>query len=305
MITNEHFIAMIQIAFQKHAPATIKSYNDELRFLAKFLKSKPLVLVGNIESQAYMRHLKDTVSCHDLKPLAPKTIKRKILTLYSIYDDAYNLDLVAMNPFEKVAKIARELRITHKREPQAVPYEQVPLILEDATGARNKALFSILFGGGLRVSEVVSLKKKDVKFLENGLIGLYVITAKTNKPRPVTLPEWASKNVKHYLKFHTKDWLFPNPNNGGVRPITRKWVSNLCYQTFGLRAHTARHTHISYLLSKGLPLPDIARAVGHESITSTLIYDRRVLDFNSSISKEADFFQSIEESSCYVKKSSL
>lgn len=300
LINNETFISMIQVAFSKHAPATIRSYNDEIRFFCRHIKAKPLTQVTTLDASSYMHMLKQSVSCHDLKPLAPKTIKRKILTLYSIYEDAHSLDLVFENPFDKAARIAREIRTTYKREPRHIPFEDVSTIVSGATGLRNRAIFAILFGGGLRVSELVALKKSDVRNIGD-LIGLHVITAKTLKPRPVMLPQWASKIVERYMCTHSKSWLFPNPTKGGVKPITRKWVSNLCYSTFGYRAHTARHTHISYLLSKGVPLVDVARAVGHESISSTLIYDKRILDFQSSKSCEADFFHKVvksENSSC-------
>ena len=289
---------MIQTAFQKFAPATIRSYNDELRFFARTLKAKPLSMATSIDANCYMHEVNNSISCHDRQPLAPKTKKRKILTLYSIYADAYNLDMVPANPFEKAAKIAREMRTTYKREPKHIPFKEVSMIVSGASGLRNRAIFAILFGGGLRVSELVNLHTADVNILPNDLIGLYVITAKTNKPRPVTLPEWASKLVKLYLETHFNTWLFPNPTRGKKKPITRKWVSNLCYATFGCRAHSARHTHISFLLSKGVPIADVAKAVGHESITSTLIYDRRILDFKSSVSSKADFLQTNEDFSC-------
>lgn len=286
---NELFISMIQIAFTKFAPATQKSYNDELKFLARFLRDKRLVDVEPFDAQTYMRHLNRIVSCHDKKPLAPKTIRRKILSLYSIYSDAYNLDLIASNPFEKVAKIAREIKIFAKRESVHVPFEQVALVVNDAPQMRDRAIFAVLFGGGLRVSELCRLKREDVKRVGD-LVGLHVLTAKTNKLRPVTLPLWASKIVWEYRNTHKKEWLFPAPTKGGKKPLTRKWISNLCFANYGYRAHTARHTHISYLLSKKVPVVDIAKSVGHESITSTLIYDRRILDYNSSVGKEADFF---------------
>jgi integrase/recombinase XerC len=298
LLEDEHFIELMQVAFQKFASATIRSYNDEIRFFCKFTNGKNLALVDKFDASGYMSFLQKSVSCHDLKPLAPKTIKRKILTMFSVYNDAYNLDLVGTNPFEKVAKIARELKISYKREPVHLPFHQIEGFLSDAESLRDRAIFAILFGGGLRVSELVQLKLEHVIQLDDGLIGLRVTTAKTGTLRPVKLSKWDSDIVKDYIRYHTKEWLFPNPTQGSLKPLTRKWVSNLCYKTFGYRAHSARHTHISYLLSKGVPIADVARAVGHATITSTMIYDRRILDFKTSVSNEADFFRGIKKNDC-------
>lgn len=292
-MNNEQFSNMIDLAFNKYAPRTRRCYKDELRFFARFLKTKDLDRSDSSDALAYYAQITKSVSCHDGQPLASKTIKRKMLSLYSIFEDANILDLVGINPFEKVAKIARDIRVTYKREPKAIPFQQVFNFINSSKNLRNRALFAVLFGGGLRVSELVELKRDDITIIK-GSIGLDVKTlkVKTEKHRPVMLPEWASKIVSEYLRSHKSEWLFPN-NLSPEKPITRKRVSDICHDVFNCRAHTARHTHISYLLSIGIPVADVARSVGHESIQSTLIYDRRILKFESSCSSRADFEKNI------------
>lgn len=288
-IKNEKFIEMIKFALKKFAESTQLSYLAELMFFAKFLGNKPLAAAMPTDAMSYFQGLHDAVSCHDGKPLASKTIRRKILSLYSIYDDAFNLDLMLCNPFEKVAKFARQIRVEYKREPRHIEFNKVKFFVNKSESLRDKAIFAVLFGGGLRVSELLKLKLSDITYL-NDSIGLKVKNSKKPGYRPVTLPAWASTILADYLPHSGQNWLFPSPIGGGTKALTRKWVSNLVFETFGLRAHGARHTHISYLLSKGLPIYEIARAVGHDSITSTMIYDRRSLDFNSCASIEADYF---------------
>jgi len=278
---------MLEYAHKKFAEATRMSYYQELLFFTRYLKRQPSK-AKRFDALGYYEFLQKCKSCHDGRPLASKTIKRKILSLYSIYEDGVALEVVKENPFDRVAKFAREIKITLKRPPRMVPFEEVSSTIKDLDSPRLRAKMSILFGGGLRVSELVALKTEDVKELGE-YIGLNVTTAKTNIPRAVTLPLWASKYVRAYIATHKGLYLFPSPNTGGLKPVTRKWVSNLCYKIFGCRAHSARHTHISYLLAKGLPLADIAKSVGHQSITSTMLYDRRILDFESSVSREADY----------------
>lgn len=286
---NETFIDMLQLALEtNHAPLTVKSYNAEIGFFSKFLKSTTLAKATPEHGVNYFRHVRAMKSVHDGTPLASKTIKRKILTLFSIYEDAITLDLVLHNPFIKAARLARNIKIEYKREPRHVDFKKVAYIVKSAATLRDKAIFAILFGGGLRVSELVGLKVRDIADI-GGLIGLTVKTAKTNKLRPVRLPAWSSEIVRNYAEGVESNWLFPSKQGGGKDPLTRKWVSNLCFKAFGMRAHSARHTHASYLLDKGVPIVDVGRALGHDCIRSTMAYDRRIMKFDTSASSKADF----------------
>jgi integrase/recombinase XerC len=290
MITNNTFISDIQAAFGRHSQSTIQSYVNELKLFLRKMPDVLLYTVTEADALAYFRYINTAKSCHDKRPLAAKTKKRKILSLYSIYEDALMLDMVRSNPFQKVARMARNIKLEYKREPKAVEYSKIHRLIRGKGEIRDHALFCILFGGGLRVSEVRNLTLDDVISTEK-LIGLSVITAKTNKQRAVALPPWTTQIILSYINDHTKEshWLFPSCQKKD-EPITRKRISDICYRKYGLRAHAARHTLITKLLEQGVPLQEVAESVGHGSIITTMIYYRRLLNFQNSSCKKVKYF---------------
>lgn len=173
---NEEFLNLIASVFKKHAKLTTESYLREMRFLSKFLAPKLLSDCTPGEAFSYYRFLNNSVSCWDGKPYGNKTIKRKILTLFSVYRDAFILDLIDSNPFEKMALIAREIKPTNKKNPYKIQFQKVFDFIHESRHLAHKAIFSVLYGGGLRVSEMVSLRKEDAREVY-GLIGLSVVTA--------------------------------------------------------------------------------------------------------------------------------
>ena len=266
------------------------TYLSELGLFAEFLGAKPLSEARSEDAMLYLSHLHERRVAD--RPLANKTIRRKIDSLVSMYDGAIDFGGITENPFIRAVRHVRRLRKEYKREPRHVEFDEVLEILKRTDSIRNRAIFAILFGGGLRRSELAILRRVDVEILSDGRVGLRVQCSKKHiaKVRPVTLPTWASAYVVDYLEKSIKlEYLFSTVEAGVERHINPKRISDLCFNAFGMRAHSCRHTFVSYLLSRGVPLYDVARAVGHEHISSTLVYDRRRIDFSTSVASQADF----------------
>lgn len=288
---NDYFISMIEIALNNFEPSTQVTYLGELNIFAKFLGPKKLSEATTVDGYDYLGFVQKQT--WGGSPLANKTIKRKFDSLVTMYDAALDFGGARENPFGRVIKMVRRLKRQHKRPPTKVDFSEVIKILEKTHSVRDRAIFAILFGGGLRRSELVRLKRSDVTVLQGGSLGLRVKTSKLKvvKYRPVTLPIWASEHLRKHIDQMPGclEFLFSSLRSGQEQPLSGKYISEICFQNFGKRAHTCRYTHISYLLSKGVPVPDVARAVGHEHITSTMMYDLRSLTFEDCASQGADY----------------
>jgi integrase/recombinase XerD len=153
--------------------------------------------------------------------------------------------------------------------------------LSAAEGERNRAMLETLYGCGLRVSELITLKISDLYFQE----GFILVTGKGNKQRFVPVGPQTQRFIEIYcnhcrpfidVKKGFEDTLFLNRRG---RQLTRAMVftiiKNLAVQ-IGLKKsispHTFRHSFATHLLENGADLRAIQLMLGHESITTTEIY---------------------------------
>ena len=203
---------------------------------------------------------------------------------YLIFED-YRVD----NPMELIEspKIARKL-------PDTLAVEEIDSLiaainLSTNEGERNKAMLETLYGCGLRVSELVSLKISYLFFDE----GFIKITGKGNKDRFVPIANSTKKHILIYkdnvrttvpVKKEFTDTLFLNRRGGQLtRAMVFTIIKNLALE-IGLKKkispHTFRHSFATHLLENGADLRSIQLMLGHESITTTEIYlhlDRKFL----------------------------
>lgn len=160
--------------------------------------------------------------------------------------------------------------------------------LSKAEGMRNKAMIEVLYGCGLRVSELTTLRLSNL-FLD---IEFVKILGKGNKERLVPIGAEASKFLRIYLtearvhipiKPGKEDFIFLN-NRGN--PISRVMVFIIIKQLaeiVGLKKnispHTFRHSFATHLIEGGADLRAVQEMLGHESITTTEIYTHLDRDY--------------------------
>lgn len=182
--------------------------------------------------------------------------------------------LVENNPCDRVEapKLGRYL-------PAVLSVEEVTEILESVSldtekGMRDKAILEILYGCGLRVSEVVSLKVMDL-FFDDGFIR---VVGKGDKQRLVPVGEPAVEAVSAYLAVRNgeDEHVFLNKNG---TPLSRVSVFKMIKVraleagvTKDISPHTFRHSFATHLIENGADLRIVQEMLGHESILTTEIY---------------------------------
>jgi integrase/recombinase XerD len=203
---------------------------------------------------------------------------------YLIFED-YRVD----NPMELI-----ESPKTSRKLPDTLALEDIDNLiaaidLSSNEGERNRAMLETLYGCGLRVSELVSLKISDLFFDE----GFIKITGKGNKERFVPIARLTQKYIELYknnirpeipVKKEFTDTLFLNRRGGQLtRAMIFTIIKDLASK-IGLKKkispHTFRHSFATHLLENGADLRSIQLLLGHESITTTEIYlhlDRKFL----------------------------
>ena len=163
--------------------------------------------------------------------------------------------------------------------------------LSKPEGMRNKAILEMLYGCGLRVSEVVDLKISNL-FLD---IELVKILGKGNKERLVPIGSEAAKFLQIWLqevRIHLKikpgqeDWVFLNNRGSSLSRVMVFLIIKGLATKIGLKKtispHTFRHSFATHLLEGGADLRAVQEMLGHESITTTEIYTHLDRDYLKS-----------------------
>ena len=152
--------------------------------------------------------------------------------------------------------------------------------VDDDIGQRNKTIIEVLYGTGVRVTELVDIKLSNIFFNE----GILKVIGKGNKERFVPLGNIASNEIKKYLDRRDKlnvdskfsDILFLNRYG---RQLTRSMIFRIIKDSAEkaginkiVSPHTLRHSYATHLLKNGADLRTIQLILGHESIITTEIY---------------------------------
>ena len=215
------------------------------------------------------------------KSLSPNTQARRLSGLRSFFDYMIFESYRASNPTDLIEapKLGRKL-------PDVLGLNEIDLLLEQIDlghpqGYRNRAILEILYGSGIRVSELINLSLSNLFFEEN----LIRVTGKGNKQRLVPMGKLTKKFILFYINnFRVQqkidsvyqDIVFLN-RNGKI--LTRQMIFTIIKQ-LALKAnikkkigpHTFRHSFATHLLENGADLRTIQILMGHENITTTEVY---------------------------------
>ncbi len=170
-----------------------------------------------------------------------------------------------------------------KRLPKALDHQTVSQMFsvteEDRVCLRNLAILELLYGAGLRVSELVTLTTSQIDFVSSAIR----VTGKRNKTRLIPLPESTNAALKQYVEVVRPQFL--KAPTGSVflstrgRAISRQAVYSLVSEiarSAGIRGHigphTLRHTYAVHLLKGGADLRAVQELLGHESVATTQVY---------------------------------
>ncbi len=264
---------------------TIDNYSFDIERLCLFLEENNIsVSPINITEETIQQFIY-SVS----KEVNPRSQARIISGLKSFFSYLIFEDYRSDNPMELI-----ETPKTGRKLPDTLSVEEIDALisaidLSSNEGERNRAILETLYGCGLRVSELVSLKISDLFFDE----GFIKITGKGNKQRFVPIGNLTKNYMQLYKDFKRadlkikkghEDTLFLNRRGSHLtRAMIFTIIKDLAVKIDlkkNISPHTFRHSFATHLLENGADLRSIQLMLGHESITTTEIYvhlDRRFL----------------------------
>jgi integrase/recombinase XerC len=212
------------------------------------------------------------------------SIRRKLAAVRSLFRHMQRQGVVPIN----TARLLRTPKAP-KKLPEVMSEEQANTLV-DAVGRadlarpyplRDRAIFELLYGCGLRVSELAGLNLSDIDRAE----GWLRVRGKGRKERQTPLPGQAAQALERYLAERAvardQHAVFLNHRKGRLTPRGIHWIVNW-YSTYvahdpSLHPHSFRHAYATHLLSDGADLRAIQELLGHASLSTTQKYTQVAL----------------------------
>ncbi len=257
---------------------SVDAYRHDIEKLTSYLEENNLALQP---TEITLNHLQDFLKWLNLSSLNARSQMRIISGIRAFYKYMLLENLISDDPTHLL-----DMPRTGRKLPEFLTIPEVERLiaaidLSKPEGERNKAMIETLYGCGLRVSELVSLKISCIYFNE----GFMRITGKGDKERLVPFSGKALKQINLYLheiRSHIKikkgneDFLFLSRRGAKLsRVMIFTIIKDLAliagiHKTIG--PHTLRHSFATHLVEGGADLRAIQEMLGHASITTTEIY---------------------------------
>jgi integrase/recombinase XerC len=207
------------------------------------------------------------------------SVKRKISSLRSLYKFLLREDHMKKNPTELVM-----MPKTGKKLPQFVQEKEMNRLLDtafftdDFSGLRDKAILSLFYGTGMRLSELRGIRLPDIHTAER----IVKVLGKRNKERLIPYPTEIGDDLASYIKVRyeligeSNSYLFVTEKGEQVYDkllyrIVRKYLS-LVTSMEKRSPHILRHSYATHLLNRGADLNAIKELLGHASLAATQVY---------------------------------
>lgn len=224
-----------------------------------------------------------------------RSVNRKLATLRSFYGYLLRCKAITINPMLRVSSLK-----TDKPLPQFVEEKSLQLLFDEMTfpldfeGTRDRLVLELLYGTGMRLAELITLRDGDVNVYDQTLR----VFGKRSKERVVPIYKGLVEMIKQYQQFRNEQ--FPNPpeqsliltNKGEpaypvlIQRIVKKYLSAVT--SLQKRSpHVLRHTFATHLLNNGADLNSIKDLLGHSSLAATQVYTHNSIEKLKKIYKQA------------------
>ncbi len=256
---------------KRHPKNTILSYGYDLKRYRKFIDDVCRTDISKITRADVLDHLATLRE----KNLSSRSRARHFAAIkqfhrYLYFENHLQKDCMANLDGPRMSRLL----------PHAITLAEVDRLLAQpdvstARGLRDAAMLELMYSAGLRISELISLKRKDI-IPDNDLIKC---RGKGGKQRLIPIGEVAMRKLREYLEIRfarDSEWLFPTRLR---KPFSRSgaWkMMNGYIRKAGISKrvtpHTLRHSFATHLLSGGADLRSIQEMLGHADISTTQVY---------------------------------
>lgn len=259
---------------KKYSDKTILSYSDDLIEYNEFLGNN-FINILNIDlntTKEYLKYLYD-------RKINKNSISRKLSSIRGFYNYLLKEQIIINNYFNNIPNPKKELYL-----PKYLKDEELDKIfsvcnMNNPINERDTLIIELLYATGIRVSELVNIKIKDINREDKSI----KVLGKGDKERIVLYNNHTEKALDTYLNdgYHSfnkqnNGYLILNKNGGKLSERYVRVIINNLVRKAGLdikiSPHTIRHTFATDMLEEGADLMTVKELLGHESLNTTSIY---------------------------------
>lgn len=286
----ERFIRYLQFE-KRFSPHTVTAYKNDLDQFSQYIVSFQSELL-NVTHQ----HVRTWIVSLMDDGIEARTINRKISSLRSFYKFLQRENLIGNSPmiYVRAPKIPKRLPIVITEQKMDILLDAQDVFSNDFQGMRDRLIVELLYGTGMRLSELVNLSDYDINVYEQQI----KVLGKRNKERIIPISNSLTKLISDYQlqklnqNFNNKSAALIVTNQGN------KVYAKFIYRTVNLvlsfisthdkkSPHILRHSFATSLLNRGADLNAIKELLGHSSLAATQVYTHNSVEKLKSIYKQA------------------
>lgn len=250
----------------------------------------------DIDIRLYIEYLQN-------ENMKQSSIFRSVSSLKQFYEFLLDEKVIDTNPMENIHMKNKNIPL-----PKVLTEEEMSRLLSvfesktNRNAIRLKCMLHVLYASGLRVSELVCMKKEAIIIDDETGKALLLIMGKGGRERVIPLHQIALDAIKDYLnsqQFNNSGYLFPSPiskeghmTRQGFAKMLKKGGIDAGIAPSKISPHVIRHAFATHLLQHGADLLSIQKLLGHSNIATTQIYThisnekiRKLVEENSNLSK--------------------
>jgi integrase/recombinase XerC len=224
--------------------------------------------------------------------LSPTAINRKQASLRAYFKFLLKREEISENPTRKL----RALK-TGRKIPHFVAEDELAALIDnyqfdkDFEGLRDKLMLELLYGTGIRLTELMNLKEKDINYYQQTI----KVLGKRNKERILPVSVSLTQTLKEYIQIkkqqHSNDYLLLTDKGEQCYPmfVYRKINEYLKRFTSSAKCspHVLRHSFATHLLNRGAELAAVKDLLGHSSLAATQVYTHNTLEKLKRVHQQA------------------
>lgn len=246
-----------EMKLRNYSPKTIKAYILVIKDLFIFFRQKNLRLLTNQDFKKYLLEKID-------KNLSSQTI--------ALYANAINY------LYLQIYKKPDFIKIKHPKRSQKLPAvlsnNEINKIIDQISNSKHRLMIQLAYSSGLRVSEVINLKIKDID-LESKI--LMVRSGKGKKDRQTVLSDKIKSDLKKIIIVkNINDLVFESERGGKLTTTSLQKIFKKALSKSGIKKpatfHSLRHSFATHLLENGVDIRYVQELLGHANIRTTQIY---------------------------------